>query len=228
MSRGQLPALAALEIADDPALWERLGFALEAGGSLVVGAVTLRLAAAATGQGLVSWTLRSAAPLPFEVDGIRTRSAAPGSDDAPIEGESACPGFTHPNGVTGLDHVVVTTPDLYRTLEALCAAGMEVRRERDAGSPERPMRQAFLWAGDVLVEVAGPPQAAGEGPARLWGVVFVTTSFGSLADHAGELIGSVRPAVQPGRQIATLSRDAGSSIPIAFMTPHQRPSESVS
>ena len=227
MSRGQLPALAALEIADDPALWTRLGFALDAGGSLVVGAVKLRLAGDAAGQGLISWTLRSTATLPSEIDGIRTHAAAPGPD-VPIEGESARPGVTHPNGVTGLDHVVVTTPDLYRTLGAFRAAGMAVRRERDAGTPERPMRQAFLWAGDVLVEVAGPPQAACDGPARLWGVVFVTTSFGSLADHAGDLIGSVRPAVQPGRQIATLRRAAGSSVPIAFMTPHQRAQEPVS
>ena len=57
-----------------------------------------------------------------------------------------------------VDHVVVTTPEFARTLDALRGAGMEVRRTRDAGSAEKPLRQAFLWAGEVLAEVAGPPE----------------------------------------------------------------------
>jgi hypothetical protein len=35
----------------------------------------------------------------------------------------------------------------------------------------------------------------------------------------GDRLGEPRPAVQEGRTIATLKRDAGSSVPLAFMTP---------
>ncbi len=59
---------------------------------------------------------------------------------------------------------MVAAPDLERTLGALRAIGLEVRRERAAGTPEHPLRQAFLWAGDVLLEVAGTPGEHGPGP----------------------------------------------------------------
>jgi hypothetical protein len=34
------------------------------------------------------------------------------------------------------------------------------------------------------------------------------------------VIGEIRDAVQPGRRIATVPREAGLSFPLAFMTPH--------
>ena len=108
---------------------------------------------------------------------------------------------------------------------------MEVRRVRDSRQPpSSPLRQAFLWAGDVLVEVAGPAgRRDGDGPARLWGR---RVRHGKPRDarRSAPARRSARCAtrVQPGRRIATLRREAGSSVPIAFMTPHQRPHEPVS
>lgn len=221
MSRGGLPALAGLEIADDPGVWDALGFDIGAGGIVVTGDVAIHLAGAAAGDapaGIRGWALRAAEPLPVRLDGIPTRTLAVGDRvDA----------ATHPNAVSGVDHVVVTTPDLERTLTALRAAGMEVRRTREAGSAEHPLRQAFLWAGDVLVEVAGPPQAAGEEPARLWGLVLVVPDVDALAERWGAHLGTPRDAVQPGRRIVSLGRQAGSSVRVAFMTPHQRAGEPV-
>jgi hypothetical protein len=40
-----------------------------------------------------------------------------------------------------------------------------------------------------------------------------------LRDYAGAQLSEPRPAVQPGRQIATLSSAAGLSTRVAFMTP---------
>ncbi len=228
MSRGGLPALAELEIADDPVVWARIGFDVQPSGTLLLGGVTLRLAGRGAGEGFRSWTLRSTDELPSEIDGITTKSVAAGGRAGALGGDEYWPAAAHPNGATALDHVVVSTPHVARTLRALEAAGMEVRRVRDAGTPQRPLRQAFLWAGDVLVEVAGPPAREGDGPARLWGLVVVTDSLDLLAGVAGEHVGESRPAVQPGREIATLRRDAGSSVPMAFMTPHARPSDDVS
>jgi hypothetical protein len=34
----------------------------------------------------------------------------------------------------------------------------------------------------------------------------------------GENVGSIRPAVQPGRRIATLRRSAGLAVPVALMS----------
>lgn len=211
MARGDLPALTGLEVADPPELWRALGFTVSGDGSCVIGGVTLTLRGADAGEGLVGWSLLSDTALPATIDGIPTR---PGATAAPAE---------HPNGAVQLDHVVVRTPDLARTLAALEANGLEVRRMRDA-SPD--LRQAFLWAGDVLLEVAGPPEATGDGPASLWGLVVVAPDLDAVAALPAGPLGSVRPAVQEGRKIATVRRDLGSSVPLAFMTPHRpRPTE---
>jgi len=209
VGRGDLPALAGLDIADPPDVWRRMGFTVGEDGTCVLGGLTLRLLGTAAGEGITGWTLRpGAAPLPAAVDGIAT-AVAHTAPPAPV---------THPNGAVGVDHVVVHTPALQRTLAALAGVGLEVRRVREA----RPdLHQAFLWAGDVLLEVAGPPEPAGDGPARLWGLVAVAPDLDRLAALPGEPLGSVRDAVQPGRRIATVRRELGSSVPLAFMTPHR-------
>jgi hypothetical protein len=40
----------------------------------------------------------------------------------------------------------------------------------------------------------------------------------ATAAYLGDKLGEPRPAVQEGRTIATLRRDAGSTVPLAFMT----------
>ena len=137
----------------------------------------------------MGWSLRELATT--ELDGLATtRSTA-----APVE-----PG-RHPNGAARIDHVVVLTPDLDRTFAALEAAGIELRRVRDAGTAERPLRQGFFRLGEVILEVVGAPDA--DGPAAFWGLVFVVEDIDALAARLGEQLGSVKAAVQPGRQIAT-------------------------
>ena len=212
MGRGGLPALAGLDIADPPDVWRRLGFTVADDGTCVVGMLTVRLLGAQAGEGIVGWALRPGlAVLPALLDGIPTTAAGAGPA-APVAPAA------HPNGALGVDHVVIHTQDLQRTLTALEGTGLEVRRIREA----RPdLHQAFLWAGDVLLEVAGPPQPAGEDPARLWGLVVVAPDLELLAALPGEPLGSVREAVQPGRRIATVRRELGSSVPLAFMTPHR-------
>jgi hypothetical protein len=209
VGRGELPALAGLDVADPADVWRALGFTVAGDGTCVIGGLAVRLTGPDAGEGIVGWALRpGATALPALVDGIATAEAGAGAPSA----------VTHPNGALSVDHVVVHTPDLARTLAALEHTGMEVRRIREA----RPdLHQAFLWAGDVLLEVAGPPEATGDGPARLWGLVVVAADLERLAALPGEPLGSVRDAVQPGRRIATVRRELGSSVPLAFMTPHR-------
>ena len=51
--------------------------------------------------------------------------------------------------------MVITTGDADRTVERFEAAGLALRRERRTTAGGNPMRQCFLWAGDVILEVAG-------------------------------------------------------------------------
>jgi catechol 2,3-dioxygenase-like lactoylglutathione lyase family enzyme len=125
----------------------------------------------------------------------------------------------HPNGTTAIDHVVVTTPDLDRTVAALEAAGLQARRVRDAGRGDRAIRQVFFRLGDPVLEVVGPPEPSGDGPARFLGLALTVADLDATATALGQHVGEVKDAVQPGRRIATLRRSAGCTTALAFMSP---------
>jgi hypothetical protein len=192
------PRLAALDVGGPVAPWEALGFAIE-DGRTGAGEVELRFDAGSP-AGLRGLALHGVAA-GTQLDGIPC--TAPPATEAPSPAQ--------PNGVERIDHVVVATPRLERTLAALTAVGLEVRRTRDAGGG---MRQAFLVAGPALLEVVG--DAAGEEVARLWGVTFVVPDVDALADRFPDALGTPRDAVQPGRRIVTAQ---GMDVPVAFMTP---------
>jgi hypothetical protein len=78
--------------------------------------------------------------------------------------------------------------------------------------------------GELLLEVvAAPPgsrvAADPEGPARLWGISFLVDDLDATVARLGDLVGEPRDAVQPGRRIATLRREASLGVAVAFMTP---------
>jgi hypothetical protein len=118
----------------------------------------------------------------------------------------------HPLGAVAIDHVVMLTPDFDATLAELRAEGLDYRRTRDAGNG---FRQAFFVLGPCLLELGGPA----DGKRRLWGLTLVVDDIDAAAERLGDRLGRVKDAVQPGRRIATLSPEAGLSVPLALMTP---------
>jgi hypothetical protein len=111
----------------------------------------------------------------------------------------------HPNGATGIDHVVLLTDDFEATVGRLKADGLDFRRTRDAGEGRR---QAFFVLGPCLLEVAGPV----EGGERFWGITLVAPDLAPFG-------GNPKDAIQSGRRITTIPREAGLEIPVAVMTP---------
>lgn len=210
-------ALDSLLLGDAPEAWRAAGFSVE-GGAVVVGSV--RILCTADGGGPNRWVLVSldGAVVPDAVDGIATSSA-------PVEERDPTGGIEHPNGVVGFDHVVVHSPDLDRTTEALGRLGLECRRTRDVPGTggSRPVQQRFFRAGGTILELVGPPWPSGDGPARIWGYALVAADLHRAADVLGDRLGEVKDAVQPGRRIATLrTRELGISVPVAIMSPHRR------
>jgi hypothetical protein len=193
-----MPSLADLWIADAPERWEALGFDVR-GGIVALGGVRVRLGG--EGHGILAWAIDGVAP--GEIDGLATKEAAP-----PPQPQSV----THPNGATGLDHVVITTPDFTRTRTALEAAGMPLSRI-DGTMGFRRIGPAIL----ELVQASDPGRP--EDPARFWGLVVVVRDLDGLAERLGEHLGAIKKAVQPGRRIATLRSTAGLSPAVAFMDP---------
>jgi hypothetical protein len=157
------------------------------------------------GSGLTGWAL-SGVPKVDDIDGLPTTVVEP-----------ARPMFAeHPLGAIGLDHVVVTTNSLERTCAAIEAAtGAALKRVREAGE----MRQGFHRLGSLVVEVverAGLP----DGPASFWGLVLNVEDLDAAVALLGpERVTDGKPAVQPGRSIATVRAEAGLGLPVALMTP---------
>jgi hypothetical protein len=205
-----------LTIADEPATWAALGFAVE-GDVCRVGSVRVRLAGRDAGRGLVGWTLSGVAS--EQLDGLPTQRV-----DVIPPGQTA-DASPHPNGVTALDHVVAVTPALDRTVAALEAAGLYLRRVREEPTPAGAPRQAFFRLGEVILEVVQAPEDAiersggSDGPAFFWGLAFKVADIDATVAAIGEeRCSGPRPAVQPGRRIATLRRSAGLAVPVALMT----------
>ncbi|MCB0971546.1 MAG: hypothetical protein KDA97_08525 [Acidimicrobiales bacterium] len=213
--------LVELRIADDPTSWRDAGFAVD-DDLVALGAVQVRLVGRSgddTPSGVVGWTLVGVTVADGDLDGLPTEVAVPTATD------DADPAPTHPNGCTGLDHVVVLTPDLDRTLAALDAAGLDLRRIRDTTSYGSPMRQAFFRLGPVILEVVSGDTGTGvpavDAPATWFGLAIDVADLDETAATLGDGLGSIKDAVQDGRRIATLRhRDLGLSVAIAAMDDH--------
>ena len=212
------PRLVALELHVDPDAWRAAGFTVE-DGRCRIGTTDLVLSGG--DGGFAGWTIAGAIPSEDGLDGVPTRVVA--EDEVPgPEGVA-----THANGVSAIDHVVLATPDTARTFETLEAAGFALRRVRDAGTPERPLRQGFFLFADVLLEVVGPPEAEPGtadgvgGQASLWGITLVATDLAAAGASFGDTLGAPRAAVQAGREIAVVDRSAGLGVRVALMTPRR-------
>ncbi|GAA3668252.1 hypothetical protein GCM10022237_30190 [Nocardioides ginsengisoli] len=204
-----------LLVADPVDAWRDAGFHVDADGVSRVGSVRIRLVGRERGRGIVGWSLRGVAA--DSIDGIPTTAATREAEPEAAEARE------HPNGVTHIDHVVLLTPDLRRTVRALEAIGLDIRRERDGELGGRAMRQVFFRMGEVILEVVGAADEQADGPASLWGVTFTVADIDATAALLGERTSPVKDAVQPGRRITTLRhRDLGLSVRIALISPHVR------
>ncbi|HEX8714359.1 MAG TPA: hypothetical protein VF706_02230 [Solirubrobacteraceae bacterium] len=235
-----------LTLADEPERWRALGFALDGDDGVLLGTIRVRLAGdgarTGTAPGFLGWSLRGLRST--ELDGLPTTvsQGAPVEPAASVEQSAAVeqgaqdersaprePAAPHPNGVVAIDHVVAMTPALERTVAALQAAGLDLRRIRDEPTPAGAPRQAFFRLGEAIVEVVQEPlelvaQGGGaERPARLWGLALLAPDFDRTVGALGDSAGEPRDAVQPGRRIVTVRRSAGLAVPVAVMSPRAAP-----
>ncbi len=205
MSHG---ALVAVDIAGSGDPWGELGLMI-ADEVTQIGTVTLRFGR--DGEGIVGWALEGAAG-PRDLDGLPTVwLPAPVEPTAPRE---------HRIDYPCVDHVVIATPDPRRTFACFEDAGLTLRREREAGTEERPLVQGFFRHGEATVEVVGPREPSGDGPASFWGLTLVAGDLEDAVSKLGEECSSApREAVQPGRRIATLRPGAGLPTRVALLSP---------
>jgi len=227
MGHGGVARVRFLEITGDPLRWQRLGFTVDAAGVIWFLETSLRFESGSgrpesnradetsssdpDGQ-LVGWVLSDLFGDDDDtadvVDGLRTSVAQP---EAPWIVE-------HHNGAVGIDHVVVLTGSIERTSDAIeRATGAPLKRIRELAD----MRQGFhrIGAGGLIVELVERRELSDLQSARWWGFVVTVADLDSaVASIGADLIGLPKPAVQPGRRIATVRREAGIGVPLAFMS----------
>lgn len=216
------PTIDELLLADEPERWAALGFSVADGG-LQLGAVRLEFAdpGPEPARGILGWSVRGLAST--ELDGLPTSSS-----ERPLPARAP----EHPNGVLAIDHVVAITPAFDRSVRALQAAGLDLRRVREQPTPAGAPRQAFFRLGEEILELVAEPEevvaraGGADRPARFWGLALGVSDLERTAELLGEHAGPVRPAVQPGRKIATVRRSAGLAVPLALMSTVERPAGS--
>ncbi len=181
------PTLRAVAVPDHAERWTALGFEVVAGAVPLPGACVVL----------------DAARFAVMIEGITELPA--GLELEPAQ-QVRTADSAHPNTAIGIDHVVAVTPDFDATAAALETVGLPLKRVRDAGG----FRQGFRRIGEPILELVEASQA----PATAWWGLTITVM--DLDALPADLISSPKPAVQPGRLIAT-ARSEG--IPLAFMTP---------
>lgn len=210
------PTIDTIVIADPPETWTAAGFTVDDDGTCQVGTVRLRLAGPEAGKRIVSWTLRDVPASTTSIDGLPTESA-------PAAEPAVAP--VHDNGVEFIDHLVILSPDVDRTIGALGAVGIESRRTRAVDSEQYGFeaRQTFFRLGEVILELIGPNEPmddAADRPAGFFGLAYTVRDIDATAALLADHIGRVKDAVQPGRKITTLRhKDLGMSVATAFMSP---------
>lgn len=152
-------------------------------------------------------------------DGVGGEARRPDIDGIAVDWRPAAgPTFVeHPLGVRQIDHVVITTDDLARTSGAVAdVTGSVLKRVRETDE----VRQGFHRLGGLIVEVVEHRRAE-PGPAEMWGVVLAVDDLDAVCARLGpDVVGAPRPAVQPGRRITTVRREAGLGCAVALMSPH--------
>jgi hypothetical protein len=196
------PPARVLQLGDPPEPWRALGLAVGPGGRLRVGDLGIEL----TGEGGGVLALEVEGMRGERPDGLPIMPAGAGRT-APAEHQGP-----HALGAVAVDHLVAFTGDVDRTAGALVDAGLDLRRRREP--PAAPVPQAFFNLATTVLELA-----EAHDPPRFWGLTLVVSDLGAAAARLGSLLGGVRDAVQPGRRIAPVRREAGLGVALALMTP---------
>ncbi|PRC48682.1 glyoxalase, partial [Mycobacterium sp. ITM-2017-0098] len=103
-----------LDIADPADVWTRAGFSIGADSICRIGGVRIRMAGRERGTGVIGWSLRGLPDDVDRLDGVPTARSDTGSVAPAV----------HANGVMAIDHVVLLSPDLHRTVESFAGVGL--------------------------------------------------------------------------------------------------------
>jgi catechol 2,3-dioxygenase-like lactoylglutathione lyase family enzyme len=119
--------------------------------------------------------------------------------------------------VSGLDHLVINTPDPERAI-ALYGGRLGLDLRLDRTNPDWGMRLLFFRCGGLIVEIAHALKGPTDGPDSLWGLTWRVPDI--EAAHArlapGFNVSEVRTGRKPGTRVFTV-RDAPAGAPTLIL-----------
>lgn len=122
--------------------------------------------------------------------------------------------------VSGLDHVVINTPNPDRAA-ALYGARLGLRLALDRSNPDWDMRLMFFRTGGLTVELAHKLSTGlGNQPDKLWGLSWRTPDIEATharLEKAGIAITSIRTGRRPGSRVFTV-RDRTLNVPTLILS----------
>lgn len=197
--------LAGVVVGGGPAPWQALGLRTDDAGRIAFGNGALEFVPDA--EGIVALAIDGIDDLATDIEGIALQPGRP------------IPATEHPLGAFEIDHIVVMTDSLERTSQAVTdVLGLECRRIRETGT----VRQAFHRFADqgsvrgCIIELVENPRVQRPG---LFGLVLNLADLDrSIAGMNPDLVGAPKPAVQPGRRIATVRASARLGVAVALMS----------
>jgi catechol 2,3-dioxygenase-like lactoylglutathione lyase family enzyme len=137
---------------------------------------------------------------------VRDQSPPP----SPFVGDEAA-------AVSGLDHLVINTPDPERAI-ALYGGRLGLDLRLDRANPDWGMRLLFFRCGGLIVEIAHALNGPTEGPDSVWGLTWRVPDI--EAAHArlapGFNTSEVRAGRKPGTRVFTV-RDAPAGVPTLIL-----------
>ncbi len=127
----------------------------------------------------------------------------------------SAPPAADPAAVTGLDHVVIRTPDAERAA-ALYGARLGLDLRLDRSNPEWGAGLMFFRCGDLIVEIAHDLETGvSSAPDRLWGLSWCVPDARAARRRlqaAGLDVSEVRPGRKAGTRVFTV-RDKTCGVP---------------
>lgn len=198
--------LAALKIAGASELWGSLGFRVDDHGRIALRNGALEFSD--QGSGMLGLVVAGIELVPSDLEGV------------PLISGAAFPAVEHDNGAIDLDHIVLMTDSLERTSAAVeVALGLPLKRIRETGTVRQGFHRFTDEAGGrgCIIEIVEHARAT---HTALFGLVVNVGDLGALCERLGsDVISAPKPAVQPGRSIATVRSQFGLGVPVALMTP---------
>ena len=162
-------------VGDEPDCWRDAGFTVDDDGTCRLGHVRVRLVGRDGGKRIRDWSLRdidAAALVDGALDGLRHA----GEHRGPVRAG-------HPPQRRRCSSTTSCWPPPIplRTTAAFEAAGLPARRTRLTDTYGSPLLQTFFRAGEVIIELIGPQEAAGDGPTAFFGLAHTVADLDATA-----------------------------------------------